>query len=130
MIAVIGLGYVGLPLADELGKHFGVLGYDNDREKVKVLQGETNSNLIRYSYFRNDLKNPEISMYIICVPTPIDKYNNPDLSCLTEASHAVGVARMNNPDAIVVYESTVYPGCTEEWCKPILEKYCNKPLRS
>lgn len=126
MIAVIGLGYVGLPLAEALSKHYKVLGFDTDREKLKSLRGNGNLTL---TYDRAALKNNFITMYIICVPTPVDKYNKPDLECLTEASHTVGNARMDNPGAIVVYESTVYPGCTEDYCKPILERYCKDPVR-
>lgn len=130
-IGVIGLGYVGLPLAVEFGKKYKVVGFDINKERIKQLSEGIDltrevekeqlkaSCKLKFSYDQEDLKNCNI--YIITVPTPIDQFNKPDLSYLRKAS--VTVARLLNKGDIVVYESTVYPGCTEEDCVPILEKY-------
>ena len=134
-IAIIGLGYVGLPLAVEFGKKYSVLGFDINQTRINELKGgydrtqemtsEELKSLQRLS-FSNDsehLKNSNI--FIITVPTPIDKYKKPDLNPLLSASRTVGKF-LKKIDAdcrpIVIYESTVYPGCTEEDCVPVLEK--------
>lgn len=129
-ISIIGLGYVGLPLAIEFSKTYSTVGYDINENRVQQLNksidinGEiVESSLVttkaRFSSSTNDIKDSNI--YIITVPTPIDKKNNPDLSLLENACHTVGsVLNKNN---IVIFESTVYPGTTEEICVPILEKH-------
>ena len=129
-IAVIGLGYVGLPLVIEFGKKFKTIGYDIDKKRIndliskKDITGELssydlgeNSNIM-YTSNLEEIKCANI--YIIAVPTPIDKNNKPDLNILLNATKDVGnVIDIND---IVIFESTVYPGCTEEECVPILEK--------
>ncbi len=128
-IAVVGLGYVGLPLALALAKHFPVIGFDvnakrisdlkqgNDRSR-EVLSPELTSTSMQFTAEPQQLKKADF--IIICVPTPIDNYNKPDLYCLESSSKVVGENLSRG--AIVVYESTVYPGVTEEVCAPILEK--------
>lgn len=129
-IAVIGLGYVGLPLAVEFGKKFDTVGFDIKEERLAQLrQGvdhtlETSSDdlaaatKLRYSGAQDDLRDCDV--FIITVPTPVDKYNNPDLTPLRKASETVGSVMKKG--AVVIYESTVFPGCTEEKCVPVLEK--------
>lgn len=136
-IAVIGLGYVGLPLAIEFAKKFQVIGFDIDETRVKelnscvdrtkeadistlreVLSG-TESSGLQFSSNTDDL--PFASVFIVTVPTPIDQFKSPDLTPLLKASEMLG--RVLKKDDIVIYESTVYPGCTEEDCVPILEKH-------
>jgi len=129
-IALIGLGYVGLPLAVEFGKKRTVVGFDINQPRINDLKNgvdstlETTSeelkNAVHLSYTTNldDVKGCEI--FIITVPTPIDKHKKPDLTPLEKSSEAVG-SILKKGD-IVIYESTVYPGATEEVCVPILEK--------
>ena len=131
-IAVIGLGYVGLPLSIEFAKHFHVLGYDKNINRVadlnKLVDKTDEANLddldkvinkkLIVSSNEKNLKGYDI--YIITVPTPITRDKTPDLSYLKAASTIVG--KYLNKNNIVIYESTVYPGCTEEFCVPILEK--------
>lgn len=129
-IAVIGLGYVGLPLAVEFGKVRPVIGFDINPERIRDLASGkdatlevTADDLLAASHltFTSD---PEAlrhcGIFIVTVPTPIDKANRPDLTPLIRASETVG--KIIGPGALVIYESTVYPGCTEEICVPILEK--------
>jgi UDP-N-acetyl-D-galactosamine dehydrogenase len=129
-IAIIGLGYVGLPLAVEFGKHRSVIGFDINPERIIALQGgddatreisaeelETASHLTLTSD-ATDLAQARI--FIVTVPTPIDAYKRPDLTPLLRASETVG-AVLKKGD-IVIYESTVYPGATEEDCVPVLER--------
>ena len=128
-IAVVGLGYVGLPLAVNLAK-VGMLGYDLDKARVASLQAGNDTTLelsneelraaksLNYSTNPNDLRNADI--YIVTVPTPVDITKQPDLTSLISASKTVGLSLKK--DNIVIYESTVYPGATEEICVPILEK--------
>lgn len=131
-IAIIGLGYVGLPLATLFSKTYNVLGYDNDSNRVNQLNqfiDKTNevattelkdrlmNNLIITDQFK---KIKDCNIYIITVPTPIDNLKTPDLSYLLDATKTVG--KMLSINDIVIYESTVYPGCTEEKCVPLLEK--------
>tara|TARA_B100000965_G_scaffold59287_1_gene45345 strand:- start:3006 stop:4268 length:1263 start_codon:yes stop_codon:yes gene_type:complete len=130
-IAIIGLGYVGLPLAVEFGKKYKTVGYDLNKTRVEELElgldntGEvTKRNLqssIKLSLTSNLDDISQCNIYIVSVPTPIDKKNNPDLSILFNATKMIGKILKKND--IVIYESTVYPGCTEEDCVPILEKY-------
>ncbi|MBI4152745.1 nucleotide sugar dehydrogenase [Candidatus Woesearchaeota archaeon] len=128
-VAIVGLGYVGLPLALALAKHFSVVGYDVNSHRIAELkQGrdarrdvseeELRSSAINFSNDPSLLK--EADMIIVCVPTPVDKYNKPDLQCIESASRIVG--EYLRPGAVVVFESTVYPGATEEVCVPLIEK--------
>lgn len=129
-IAVIGLGYVGLPLAVEFGKTRHVIGFDINKRRVEQLaSGEDITNEcsvdqlkaaknLEYSSSRDDIRDAQI--YIVTVPTPIDKVNRPDLRPLEAASRTVGGVLKKGD--IVIYESTVFPGATEEVCVPILEK--------
>ena len=130
-IAVIGLGYVGLPLAAAFSKKYDVLGYDYDSKRVKELnQGFDNANQLSASALKETLQEiifsnrPEdlsdYNIYIITVPTPVTKEKKPDLSFLINASKTV--AKYLKKGDIVIYESTVYPGCTEDDCVPILEE--------
>jgi UDP-N-acetyl-D-galactosamine dehydrogenase len=130
-IAVIGLGYVGLPLAVEFGKKRPVIGFDINQARIAELQSGEDSTLevtpeelraaerLVYSSSLSDLADCEI--FIVTVPTPIDQANRPDLTPLVRASETVG--KVMRPGAIVIYESTVYPGCTEEVCVPVLERH-------
>lgn len=129
-LAVIGLGYVGLPLAVEFGKKFDTVGFDIKKERLEQLRKgvdhtlETSSDdlnsatKLRYTSSPDDLRDRDV--FIVTVPTPIDKYNNPDLTPLYKASENVGSVMKKG--AVVIYESTVFPGCTEEECVPVLEK--------
>jgi UDP-N-acetyl-D-glucosamine/UDP-N-acetyl-D-galactosamine dehydrogenase len=128
-IAVVGLGYVGLPLAVEFGRHRPVLGFDISVARIDELKAGRDSTLevncenlssakfLELSSDPRDLASCDI--FIVTVPTPIDKANRPDLGPLTSASRKVGQAM--KPGALVIYESTVFPGCTEEVCVPVLE---------
>ena len=128
-IAVIGLGYVGLPLAVEFGKQIPVVGYDILQQRIDELQSghdrthETSAEQLQSATFLRYSSNPkdlqDCTVFIITVPTPVDSANRPDLSLLILASQTVGQAICKN--ALVVYESTVYPGVTEEICVPVLE---------
>ncbi len=129
-IAIIGLGYVGLPLAVEFGMKMPVLGFDINEPRIKELMSGTDSTLevsdeelaqakqLTYSANIEDLKGSNV--YIVTVPTPIDKYKKPDLSPLEKASAML--ADVISKGDIVIYESTVFPGATEEVCIPVIEK--------
>jgi UDP-N-acetyl-D-galactosamine dehydrogenase len=129
-IAIIGLGYVGLPLAVEFGKTRSVLGFDINNHRISELlagkdstlevtsQDLQNATMLDFSCDKTSLD--ECGVYIITVPTPIDTANRPDLTPIVKASEMVG--KTLKIGDIVIYESTVYPGCTEEVCVPILEK--------
>lgn len=136
-LAVIGLGYVGLPLAVEFAKQFFVTGFDISAQRVHELQNaidvtlETDSEVLRHILVNkpdekgllvtfNESELHGASIFIITVPTPVDKYHRPDLSSLKEASKTV--SKYLKQDDIVIYESTVYPGATEEICVPLLEE--------
>ncbi len=129
-IAVIGLGYVGLPLAVEFGKKRKVIGYDINNVRIDELRrgfdrtlevDEDEMKTASYLSFTADKKELEqVDIFIITVPTPINKYKQPDLTPLLSASKLVGeILRKGN---VVIYESTVYPGCTEDDCVPVLER--------
>ncbi len=129
-IGIVGLGYVGLPLAVEFGKHFDTVGFDIKPQRIAELVAGRDSTLevsrtelkaaSRLS-FSADLESlRRCRVLIVTVPTPIDEYKRPDLTPLVKASETVGKALAKG--AVVVYESTVYPGCTEEVCVPILER--------
>jgi UDP-N-acetyl-D-galactosamine dehydrogenase len=129
-IAIIGLGYVGLPLAVEFGKHRSVLGFDINQKRIAELQSGQDHTLecspqelkeavqLSYSNQLDELKVCQI--YIVTVPTPVDQANRPDMTPLVKASETVG--KVLKAGDIVIYESTVYPGATEEVCVPVLEK--------
>ncbi|NBP70625.1 MAG: nucleotide sugar dehydrogenase [Cytophagia bacterium] len=129
-IGIIGLGYVGLPLAVEFGKVIETLGFDINEKRIDELKGGFDRTLeveaeelkaslrLSYSSQAEDLKS--VQYFIVTVPTPVDEYKKPDLSPLVSASKTVGAALKKGD--IVIYESTVYPGCTEEVCVPVLEK--------
>jgi UDP-N-acetyl-D-glucosamine/UDP-N-acetyl-D-galactosamine dehydrogenase len=136
-IGVIGLGYVGLPLAVEFGKKYATIGFDINQARIQALRnGQDNTLEIEEADLKKVLsKDPDAvglyctdvikeladcTIYIVTVPTPTDKYNNPDLNPLYRASETVG--KVLKKGDIVVYESTVYPGVTEEECAPVLEK--------
>jgi UDP-N-acetyl-D-galactosamine dehydrogenase len=129
-IAVIGLGYVGLPLAIEFGKVRPVLGFDINTARVAELKAAKDSTLevtaedlhgaSQVEYTSDSAKLKECEIFIVTVPTPIDSANRPDLSPIIKASKTVGKAI--KAGSLVIYESTVYPGCTEEVCVPILEE--------
>ena len=130
-IAIIGLGYVGLPLAVEFGKHYDTLGFDINTQRVDQLRSgqdrtleTTTEELASATQLQFSTDNSALTdrtVFIVTVPTPIDKANRPDLTPLVKASETVGKALKQG--AIVIYESTVYPGATEEVCVPILEKF-------
>jgi len=144
-IAIIGLGYVGLPLAVEFAKKYEVVGFDVNSKRVEELRKGIDKTLeITDENLKNvlventkasankkigllpscDIKDISLAtIYIVTVPTPIDKHKKPDLSYLISASKMI--ARVLKKDDIVIYESTVYPGCTEEDCVPVLEQYSN-----
>lgn len=129
-IAVVGLGYVGLPLAVEFGKHRSVVGFDINAARIAELRSGKDSTLevapndlaaatqLSFSNQTEDIA--DCGIFIVTVPTPIDKANRPDLTPLIKASETVG--KVMQPGSLVIYESTVYPGCTEEVCVPVLEK--------
>lgn len=132
IVSIIGLGYVGLPLAVEFAKKYKVIGFDIYKERINELKNthdrtleltskelkEALSNDILFTDNQEDIKKANI--FIVTVPTPIDEHKRPDLTPLVKASQTVGKALKKGD--IVIYESTVYPGCTEEDCVPILEK--------
>ena len=132
-LAVIGLGYVGLPLAVEFGKKRPVVGFDINQQRIAQLKTGVDHTLevtleelkeasqLCYTNQVSDLK--ACNCFIVTVPTPIDEYKNPDLTPLILASETLG--KILKEGDIVIYESTVYPGCTEEICIPVLEKYSN-----
>ena len=139
-IAVIGLGYVGLPLAIEYGKKYRVIGFDIYQARVEELESGKDHTLeadlvgmkqacdlykstgkVGLSFTSNPEALREANTYIVTVPTPIDAFNNPNLTPLLKASETIGKTLCKGD--IVIYESTVYPGCTEEDCVPVLEKF-------
>jgi UDP-N-acetyl-D-galactosamine dehydrogenase len=130
-IAIIGLGYVGLPLAIEFAKKRAVIGFDINDKRIEELKSgldknlETSAEEIKNSKLLHLTSNKEdlqaANCYIITVPTPVDEYKKPDLKLLILASEIV--SKYLKPKDIVIYESTVYPGCTEEICVPVIEKY-------
>ncbi len=133
-IAIIGLGYVGLPLAVEFGKQFSTLGFDvnaqridelrNGQDRTLEITAEEMAQATRLQFSTDAAALAGCSVFIVTVPTPIDKANRPDLTPLIKASETVGKVLKNGD--IVIYESTVYPGATEEVCVPVLEKFSGK----
>ncbi len=130
-IAIIGLGYVGLPLAIEFGKQRSVIGFDINAARIAELQSGQDHTLecspeelaeashLHYSCQAGDLKSCQV--FIVTVPTPVDQANRPDMTPLVKASETVG--KVLKAGDVVIYESTVYPGATEEVCVPVLEKF-------
>ena len=140
LIAIIGLGYVGLPLAIEFGKKYKVIGFDINQARIEELNSckdRTNeadleglqfamnlaneSNKVGLTFSSNIEELKAYNVFIVTVPTPIDQFKAPDLTPLLKASEMLG--KVIKKGDIVIYESTVYPGCTEEDCVPVLEKY-------
>ena len=131
VLALIGLGYVGLPLAVEFGKKYDVIGFDINEKRIDQLKKGNDKTLevsteelaeavkLSYTTKLEDLKRADI--FIVTVPTPVDDFKVPDLTPVIKASETVG--KVMKKGAVAVYESTVYPGCTEEDCVPILEKF-------
>ena len=130
-ICVVGLGYVGLPLAHAFAEKYNVVGFDINKSRIEELSNGFDRTLelnetqlqdikenIHYTYNLDDIKQSNI--YIVTVPTPIDSSNRPDLTPLVKSSETI--AKVLKQDDIVIYESTVYPGVTEEVCVPILEE--------
>ena len=130
-VAVLGLGYVGLPLAHVIARFYDTIGFDIDAERVREINQGVDRNLalqpddlkserrINYSSENDSLAGARI--YIITAPTPVDAQNQPNLSPVLHATKLV--AQHLKPGCIVVFESTVYPGATEEECVPVLEKF-------
>ena len=127
------MGYVGLPLANEFSKKFKVYGYDINIKRINDLKkkiDETNEVYLRrsknllFTYNLQDLKT--CNVFIITVPTPVYKNNLPDLRNLEQA--CLMVSKIMKKGSIIIFESTVYPGCTEEFCNKIIEKYSNLKL--
>lgn len=129
-IAIVGLGYVGLPLAIEFGKKYPTVGFDINTARIDELRHGRDSTLEatvdelkaarKLTFTSSTIDLESCKVYIVTVPTPIDKYKRPDLEPLIGASETIG--RVLKKDDIVIYESTVFPGCTEEVCVPVLER--------
>ena len=126
-IAIVGLGYVGLPLLNEFTKKFKCIGYDYKKERIEELKSNydrTNQlnkkslNKLNFSYNLKDIS--KCNVFIVTVPTPIDKFNKPDLKHLKSATESL--TKILKKKDIIIYESTVYPGCTEDICAKIIEK--------
>ena len=130
-LAIIGLGYVGLPLALEFAKKKPIIGFDINKKRIKELNSGIDKNLefnknelqsYKRLKFSNNVEDIRASnCYIITVPTPINKFKQPDLTPLCDASKMIG--KIIKKDDLIIYESTVYPGCIEDKCVPILEKF-------
>jgi UDP-N-acetyl-D-galactosamine dehydrogenase len=128
-VAIVGLGYVGLPLAVEFGKKFQVVGFDINEHRIQELKSGVDvtlevdesellqANFLTFSSKKESLQDSDV--FIVTVPTPIDQYNQPDLTPLIKASEMLG--QVIKKDSVIVYESTVYPGATEEVCVPVVE---------
>src|SRR5687767_14640450 len=131
-LAVIGLGYVGLPIALEFAKKISVIGFDINEKRVEMMRNciDPSNELVKEDfrncdiYFTSKLDElKEANFFIVAVPTPVDQHNVPDLRPVKKASETIG--KVIKKGDYVVYESTVYPGCTEEDCIPIIEKLSN-----
>ena len=130
-LAIIGLGYVGLPLALEFAKKRSVVGFDINKERIKELNSGIDKNLeftkkelqdskqLNFTDIEENLKSA--NCYIITVPTPVDEFKKQNLKTLFKASEMIG--KIVNKGDLIIYESSVYPGCIEEECVPILEKF-------
>ena len=130
-ICVVGLGYVGLPLALAFGQKFRTIGVDINVERIEELKSKRDKtgqseiedfNLATYVSFETKIPvgSSQKRIYIVTVPTTVDEFKKPDLSSIKSASESI--ARKLKKGDVVIYESTVYPGCTEEFCVPLLEK--------
>src|SRR3972149_3789803 len=131
VLGVIGLGYVGLPLAVEFGKKYQVIGFDINEKRISELENGKDRTLevsseelkevkkLSYTNKLEDLKQADV--FIVTVPTPVDDFKVPDLTPVLKASETVG--KVLKKGDVVIYESTVYPGCTEEDCVPVIEKF-------
>src|ERR1039458_1559810 len=129
-VGIVGLGYVGLPLAVEFGKQFETVGFDINPERIRELKAGRDStreaspeelrsaSRLQFTTRLQDLKPGGVM--VVTVPTPIDDYKRPELTALIRASESIG--ELLKKGDVVIYESTVYPGCTEEVCVPILER--------
>lgn len=130
-IGIIGLGYVGLPLAVAFSKKYDTVGYDINNKRIEdlILNIDTTNEIEDFEQLKKILLTNNIehlkscNVYIITVPTPVDHFNKPDLKPLYNATE--NIAKLLSKNDIVIYESTVYPGCTEEECVPIFEKISN-----
>jgi len=130
VLGIIGLGYVGLPLAVEFGKKYPVIGFDinekridelrNGKDRTLEVSGEELSEAEKLLYTTNLEELKQAHVFIVTVPTPVDDFKVPDLTPVIKASETVG--KVLKKGDVVVYESTVYPGCTEEDCVPVLER--------
>ncbi|HJH27687.1 MAG TPA: hypothetical protein C5S37_13210 [Methanophagales archaeon] len=119
-VCVVGLGYVGLPLANAFSKHLKVIGFDIDEEKIRNLGNNNNTKEnLEFTFTSDPPKIKQADFVLICVPTPVTKSKEPDLSFVKSAAEIVG--RNLKKGAIVVLESTIYPGVTEEVVAPILD---------
>jgi UDP-N-acetyl-D-glucosamine/UDP-N-acetyl-D-galactosamine dehydrogenase len=137
-IAIIGLGYVGLPLAVEFGKILPTVGFDINKKRITDLEKGIDytkevdttelQNSQKLTFVSDSSLLTDVNIFIVTVPTPIDKHNNPDLTPLIKASETIG--KILKKGDIVIYESTVFPGCTEEVCVPILEKFSGLKFNS
>ena len=135
LIGIIGVGYVGLPLALEFAKKNSVVAYDQNKEKIRhLIKGIDSSKIFNKNeilnsraHFTNNSKDlKDCNVFIVCVPTPVNKKNLPNLIYLKRASKLVG--KYLKKKDLVIYESTVYPGCTEEFCIPLIEQNSNLSL--
>ena len=135
-ISIVGLGYIGLPLAVSFSKYFKVVGFDKDKARINQLNNFYDSTNEYSKHILKKIKNKNLvfssnafdlndsNYFIIAVPTPVNKKNNPDLSLLIKATKIV--SKFISSNSFVIYESTVYPGVTENICIPIIEKISKK----
>ena len=134
-ICIVGLGYVGLPLAVNLSKYFKIVGYDNNEQRIidlrdnndktkEIKKSELKRTKILFTNKKSETK--DCKVYIVTVPTPIDSQNKPLLTSLIEATKMIG-SFVENGD-LIIYESTIFPGCTEEILIPLLEKISKKKI--
>src|SRR5690606_33602842 len=130
-LAVIGLGYVGLPIALEFARHLSVIGFDINQQRIDMMRnGIDPSNELEKEafegcdiHFTNSLDElREARFFVVAVPTPVDEHNVPDLTPVLRASETIG--KVVKKGDYVVFESTVYPGCTEDDCLPVIERLC------
>ena len=137
-LAVIGLGYVGVPLAVQFGMKYDTVGFDVKKERLDMLKSgrddtletspESLAQAVKLRYTDDPAELADRDIFIVTVPTPVDCYNRPDLTPLYRASETIG--KVMKKGSIVIYESTVYPGCTEEDCVPVLEKFSGLKFNS